>query len=292
MQTSWFTLPLLQGATGSLNIFEAFSISRLLYAALILLVTYFLIRLTQGLLEKFSVRSPRSRFLFKLVGSVARFSFWLIGLFIVLFWVFAPTRETTLAVLASVGIAIGFGAQDLVKNLIGGIVILMDRPYQMGDRVKIGDAYGEVDHIGLRSTKITTADDTRVTIPNSEVLTGMVWNANSGTPPCLVVTELYLPHHSDPVLAKQIGLEAAYSSPYVLVQKPVAAMVFDGFQNQPFLKVVIKAYAYDHRVERQLQSDVTIRAKAGFSSQGLGFPRDWYGKQSERTAKPQRPPSS
>jgi hypothetical protein len=74
------------------------------------------------------------------------------------------------------------------------------------------------------------------------------------------------------VSARQIGLEAAYSSPYVLVQKPVVALVSDGFQERPYLKVVIKAYAYDHRVEKQLQSDVTIRAKSGVPLSGSRFP--------------------
>ena len=46
-----------------------------------------------------------------------------------------------------------------------GLAILIGRPYQIGDRVKVGDAYGEIDHIGLWSTKLTTPDDTRVTIP-------------------------------------------------------------------------------------------------------------------------------
>jgi hypothetical protein len=64
---------------------------------------------------------------------------------------------------ASIGIALGLGAQDLVRNVIGGIVVLADRPFQLGDRVRVGDAYGEIDHIGLRSTKLTTPDDTRGT---------------------------------------------------------------------------------------------------------------------------------
>ena len=183
--------------------------------------------------------------------------------------IFSPSRDTLLAVLASVGIALGLGAQDLVKNIIGGLVILVDRPYQLGDRVKIGDAYGEIDHIGLRSTKLTTPDDTRVTIPNSDILSGKAWNANSGVPDCQVVTDLFLPIETNPVTAEEIGYEAAFSSPFILLAKPVVVLVQDGFDKSPFLRLRIKAYVYDHRFEPRLQSDITRRAKAEFLRRGL-----------------------
>ena len=160
---------------------------------------------------------------------VIRFVIWALATFMVVS-IFAPSRETLLAGLASVGIALGLGAQDLVKNIIGGLVILVDRPYQLGDRVKIGDAYGEIDHIGLRSTKLTTPDDTRVTIPNSEILSGMAWNANSGVPDCQVVTDLFLPPDTDPAVAMSIGYDAAYTSPYLLLDKPVVVLLQDHFE--------------------------------------------------------------
>jgi small-conductance mechanosensitive channel len=174
-----------------------------------------------------------------------------------------------LALLASMGIALGLGAQDLVKNIIGGLVILVDRPYQLGDRVKIGDAYGEIDHIGLRSTKLTTPDDTRVTIPNSEILTDKAWNANSGVLDCQVVTDLFLPTHTDPRMAMDIGYEAAFTSPYLLLAKPVVVLVQDRFEHNPHLMVRIKAYVYDHRFEPRFQSDITLRAKSEFLRRGL-----------------------
>ena len=171
--------------------------------------------------------------------------------------------------LASVGIALGLGAQDLVKNLIGGLVILIDRPYQLGDRVKIGDAYGEIDHIGLRSTKLTMPNDTRVTIPNSDILSGKAWNANSGVPDCQVVTDLFVPHDTNPTEVIEIGAEAAYSSPYILLSKPVVVLLQDHFQDGPYMTVRVKAYVYDHRFEPRLQSDITQRAKAEFLRRGM-----------------------
>jgi len=261
-------LALQTDAESPVQVLTRFTLKSLFYAAIALAVTWLLVRVTSNLLETFSQKAPRARFFFKLMSPIFRFSLWLIAIVIVLS-IFSPSRDTLIAVLASIGIALGLGAQDLVKNIIGGLVILVDRPYQLGDRVKIGDAYGEIDHIGLRSTKLTTPDDTRVTIPNSEILTGKAWNANSGVPDCQVVTDLFLPSETDPETALEIGYEAAFSSPFLLLSKPVVVLLQDHFQFQPYLMLRIKAYVYDHRFEPRLQSDITMRAKAEFLRRGL-----------------------
>jgi small-conductance mechanosensitive channel len=171
------------------------------------------------------------------------------------------------------GIALGLGAQDLVKNLLSGLIILIDRPFQLGDRVRIGEAYGEINHIGISSTKLITPDDTLVSIPNSAAVNGQVFNANAGVPDCQVVTDLFLPPATDPRLALRIGYEAAYTSPYLLPRKPVVALVSDVFDQRPYLRLRVKAYVYDHRYEPRMQSDITVRAKSEFLR--LGTLDDW-----------------
>jgi hypothetical protein len=90
----------------------------------------------------------------------------------------------------------------------------------------------------------------------------MVWNANSGNLDCMVVTDLYLPADTEPVNTVEIARQAAYSSPYVLLSKPVVIKLEDRFQEAPFLNIKVKAYVYDHRFETAFQSDITVRAKA------------------------------
>jgi small-conductance mechanosensitive channel len=133
----------------------------------------------------------------------------------------------------------------------------------------MGDAYGEIDHIGLRSTKLTTPDDTRVTIPNSEVLTGKVYNANSGVPDCQVVTDVIVPHNADPNLLIALGYETAHSSPFLLLDKPVLVLILDQFENRPYTILRVKAYVYDHRSEPQMQSDITTRIKSELLRLGI-----------------------
>ena len=153
---------------------------RLAGALLALAAAWIVIRWSSAFLELLSRRSTRARFFIKRAEPVVRMCIWFVAVF-VCFDLLAPSRETFWAGMASLGIAFGLGAQDLIKNLVGGLVVLGDRPYQLGDRVRIGDAYGEIDHIGLRSTKLTTPDDTRVTIPNAQVLNDRV---STPTPAC------------------------------------------------------------------------------------------------------------
>ena len=253
--------------TSPVSFLSGISPSKILYALLILVAAYLAIRFITATLEALSNHAARARFFFKMLIPVMRFVLWLMSIIIVIA-IFAPSTNAMLAVLASVGIALGLGAQDLVKNIIGGLVILADRPYQLGDRVKIGDAYGEIDHIGLRSTKLTTPDDTRVTIPNSEILSGKAWNANSGVLDCQVVTDIFLPHDVDPSEALELGYESAYSSPYVLLSKPVVVLLQDRFDYVPYTMLRIKAYVYDHRFEPRFQSDITVRTKTELLKRG------------------------
>jgi len=252
-----FTFAFLQ--TVSPSLLQQFTLRTVGTAVAVLFVAWLTIRWLSGSLEVIGRRSARSRFLVKWLEPVLRIAIWFIAL-ILCFDLLAPSRETFLASIASLGIALGLGAQDLVKNLVGGLVVLGDRPFQLGDRVKIGEAYGEIDHIGLRSTKLTTPDDTRVTIPNAQILTDQVFNANSGVPDCQVVTDLFLPLDTSVEVAHRVGFESAICSPFLLSRKPVVILTTHGFDKQPFLRLRIKCYVYDHRFEPRIQSDITARA--------------------------------
>ncbi|MEZ5355607.1 MAG: mechanosensitive ion channel family protein [Bryobacteraceae bacterium] len=253
---------------GQLNLFEFFTLSRIVSVVLVMAATWLLLRYLTSLLHAASARTPRARFFIKWAEPILRISLWFVAL-LICFDLIAPTRETFLAAVGSAAIAVGLGAQDLIKNLVGGLVILTDRPYQLGDRVKMGEAYGEIDHIGLRSTKLTTPDDTRVTIPNADILSTQVFNANSGVPDCQVVTDVFLPHDSDPVEAQQVGYEAAYTCPFLHVAKPVVVLISDVLDQRLYTRVRVKAYVYDHRFEPAMQSDITVRCKTEFHRRGM-----------------------
>jgi MscS family membrane protein len=254
--------------TTEYSFLEKVTVSNILESIAIILIAWFLIRLSSRLFILLSEKIPRARFFTKLLSPVTRIGLWFLAVFAII-GILAPSSETFIASIGSLALALGLGAQDLIKNIIGGLVVLIDRPYQLGDRVRIGDAYGEIDHIGLRSTKLTTPDDTRVTIPNLDILNRQIYNANSGVPECQVVTDLYLPSDTDPDIALEIGFEAAACSPFLLARKNIVTLVAHGIDRNPYLRLRIKAYVYDHRYEPRMMSDITRRATKEFIRLGI-----------------------
>jgi small-conductance mechanosensitive channel len=240
----------------------------LLAVAVVFLAVWLILRYLQRLFESIAQVRPRMRFFVRMIEPVLRILLWF-GAFLFAAEMIAPSRDAFMAALGSAAIAIGLGAQDLIKNLIGGFVIVADRPYQMGDRVEIDGAYGEVRQIGLRSTKLMTPDDTLVTVPNSSILSSKAQNANAGVPECLVVTELFLPTGVDPDAAIEVAREALLTSPYTCLRQRMAVALADGYTESPFMILRAKAYVYDHRYEPAMKTDITRRCKAGFARRGM-----------------------
>jgi small-conductance mechanosensitive channel len=242
---------------------------RALVAAILLTLTGLAVRVLVWVLEKLAERNAKRRLMFKRMVPVIRIVLWAFTAFLVVRVVFSVGGQELLAAGAAVGVAVGFAAQDILKNIFGGLIVLFDQPFQVGDKISVGGAYGEVVSIGLRSTRIVTSDDNLVTVPNSQVVGGQVANANSGELNCQVVTELYLPGWVDEGEAKKIAFDAAAGSRYVYLNKPIVVLVTDRFDETFLTQLKVKAYVLDPRYEFLFMSDVTERARAGFRKAGL-----------------------
>jgi small conductance mechanosensitive channel len=81
-----------------------------------------------------------------------------------------------LAGLGVAGLAIGFAAQDLLSNVIAGFVIFLDKPFDVGDFIRVQEQYGSVTNVTLRSTRIRTRQNTYVVIPNKHIIDAVVVN--------------------------------------------------------------------------------------------------------------------
>lgn len=242
---------------------------KVFWSILLVVVFAFLVRSLVWLLDTLAERNAQRRLFFKRLVPVLRIVLWVFAAYLIVRVVFQITVQGLVAAAAGLGVAIGFAAQDLLKNLFGGLILVFDQPFQAGDKISIGGTYGEVVSIGLRSTRIVTPDDNLVTVPNSQVVDQQVANANAGELNCQVVTDLFLPGWADERAAKTIAFQAAASSKYVYVNKPIVVLVADQFKETFLTRVRVKAYVLDPRLEFLFQSDVTERARAGFREAGL-----------------------
>ncbi|MBN2425932.1 MAG: mechanosensitive ion channel [Calditrichaceae bacterium] len=236
------------------------SFSKIFWSIVIFLIALIVIRIINHFMEKVAEQWSNLRLFVKRLMPVIRITGWTFAIYVIIAGVLAPPIETLIALTASAGIAVGFASQDILKNIFGGIMILFDRPFQVGDKIAIGNYYGEVIQIGLRTVRIITADDSQVSIPNGELVNRFVSNSNSGEFNCQVVAEFFLPAHIDINRLKQIARKAAAVSKYVYLKKPIAVIIKNEiYEGRSLLKVRLKAYVMDLRYEYAFASDMTER---------------------------------
>jgi len=240
------------------SIKDLFKLEKIIASLIVLLVGFYLLKIVTKILQYFAERRASYRISYKGTIPIVRLLGWSFILYIIIVIIIQPPFGALIAVSASLGIAVGLAAQDLIKNIFGGIMILFDRPFQVGDKIQVGDNYGEVLIIGLRSTRIVTGDDSVVSIPNSDIMNQAVSNSNSGEPNCQVVAEIFLPIDVDTVAVRDIALEAARVSKYVYLNKPISVLFFNEVkENRSYLKMRLKAYVMDIRFEFAFKSEMT-----------------------------------
>ncbi|HEX7050408.1 MAG TPA: mechanosensitive ion channel domain-containing protein [Longimicrobiales bacterium] len=245
------------------------SLSDLVLVVLILVGTHYLIALISLSARLTTARLPRQRLVLMQFLPVLSISLWLLSFYVIVVGVFSPSRESLIAFAATAGIGLGFAAQDVLKNIFGGIVIVIDRPFQVGDLVDVAEYHGEVVSIGLRATRLRTRHGAVVSVPNSQMVSQPVSNANDGALHCMVRIDLRLPALVDEVRVRELCYEAAATSPYVYPAEPIEVRIEDEFRETFLTRVQIRAHVYDHRLEVAFISDVTERAKRAFREAGL-----------------------
>ena len=235
-----------------------FSFPKIFWAFVFVLLGYLIIRFITKSIEIWSEKTTERRIKGKAIVPLVRIFGWMIVVYLIVKGIFQPPVESLIAFGASVGVAVGFAAQDILKNIFGGFVILLDRPFKVGDKIEVGSTYGEVIDLSLRSTRIVTPDDSIVTLPNGDLMNQSISNANSGESNCQVVAEIYLPITIDTVKVRNIALESAKTAKYVYLAKPILALFFNEIKHDKLCyKLRLKAYVLDIRYEFAFKSEMT-----------------------------------
>jgi small conductance mechanosensitive channel len=119
------------------------------------------------------------------------------------------------------GLAVGFAARSVLANFVAGVMIAVNQPVRLGDRVAIGDAEGVVEDIGLTYTRLRTGDNRRVLIPNEELAQSRVTNLTIVDPVSLAQARIVVPLTADPIRVKEVLAEQAASAPGAVSERPI-----------------------------------------------------------------------
>jgi len=152
--------------------------------------------------------------------------------------------KALVAVLGVGSLAIALAAKDTVANMIGGFVIMIDRPFRIGDRVRLDDGtVCKVHSIGIRSTKFWTFDNTLIIVPNAELMSSTVHNITYPHPQVRVRVDIGVGYDSDIDQVRDIMLTAADEHEAV-IEDPGPGFYILGFGDNA-IDVTIRCYVED-----------------------------------------------
>lgn len=242
-------------------------------ALLLIALAWAAVKLLHKLSEQLGNRLTASRLTINQTATVLRFVVWIGAIIAIVPTLFILSDEMVLALSGTIAVTIGFALKDLAASIIAGITLLVDKPFQVGDRISFDGFYGEVVAIGLRSVRIVTLDDNLITIPNNKFLNDSVASSNAGELNMLVQMDFHIGLDQDLATAKRIVREAITSCPFAHLEKPWSVLVNEVFHQQYFaIRLRAKVYVMEVRNEKRLESDVTERIVQGFADAKIARP--------------------
>lgn len=275
----------------------------IIYSLIVLLWSLFGARLVTVIIawagehpERFKVVQPTTRPLFEMLGKALILA---LGVyFVFLAWGVNPAGW--LASAGIVAVAVGLAAQETLANLFGGMSILADAPYKVGDMIDLDGTYrGRVTRIGLRSTRILTQDDIEITIPNSIIANSRVINESGGP---WLRQRLRLPigvaYGSDPDQVEEV-LSKALNKVDKVCETPKPWIQFREF-GESSLNFELRFFIEEPGQRERIRSQVNYEIYKALAEAGIRIPfpqRDVYIKslpsglleENRKDAKTQRP---
>ncbi len=197
----------------------------LYFIALAVLLIYVSGKLKSLLVGRLLAQTPLQMGAQQAIGTISRYVMLFVGFVVILQTV--GIDLTAFNVLAgAIGIGIGLGLQNIANNFISGIIILFERPVQVGDRIEVGKVSGEVASIGPRSTRVRTNDNITIIIPNSKFITENVINWSLASNTIRFRIPILVRHDSDVDLVSKLMCEAGDENPDVAeTPKPTIRLV-------------------------------------------------------------------
>ena len=174
------------------------------------------------------------------------------------------------------GIAIGFAAKDTLSNLIAGVLLIIDRPFEVGDRIEVWSApagsatWGDVINVGLRATKIKTTDNIVIIIPNNEIMKRDIVNYTIISTNIRVRINVGVAYDADIEKAKKLILDVADAVAWIS-KSPAPKVVVRSF-GESSVDLQLRVWIDDARKRMDTVSYVTDKIKTAFDQHGIEIP--------------------
>ncbi|WP_432816129.1 mechanosensitive ion channel family protein [Vibrio intestinalis] len=248
--------------------------SGVFFSMLVIAATWLLLKFLNSLVDSIGGQFAQYRMMLQKLQSFTQFFIYM-GAGILVFMMSFRINDQILALIGgTLAVSVGFALKDLAASFIAGMTVMVDRPFQVGDRVTFEGNYGDIIAIGLRSVRMRTLNDDIITIPNNRFLNEVTVSGNYGALDMQVVIPFYVGMDEDIVLARDLIQEAASSSRYIHLPKPVTVLVKQTIaDNYLAIQLTCKAYVVDTAYEKLFETDITLRVMKEFKQHGIKPPK-------------------
>ncbi|KAB0286993.1 mechanosensitive ion channel [Vibrio fortis] len=248
--------------------------SGVFFSILVIAATWLLIKFMNSMVESIGGQFVQYRMVLQKVQSFLQFFIYMTAGLVVFMMSFRINDHILALIGGTLAVSVGFALKDLAASFIAGLTVMIDRPFQVGDRVTFEGNYGDIITIGLRSVRMRTLNDDIITIPNNKFLNEVTTSGNYGALDMQVVIPFYVGMDEDITLARDLIQEAASSSRYIHLPKPVAVLVKQTItDNYLAIQLTCKAYVVDTAYEKLFETDITLRVMKEFKKHGIKPPK-------------------
>ena len=174
-------------------------------------------------------------------------------------------------VFGGLAVGMGFGLRDFASNIVGGVMLLIERPVREGDLITLGEYEGRVAHIGIRSMRVSSWDNMEVLIPNAETFNKPFTNWTHQDYVVRTVVPIKVNREDDPTVVQQLIMDALVSIPEVLNEPPSQVLlkqideVLIDFELRYFINV-------QNHTRFEVRSKVLFAIMAAFKAAGVKAP--------------------
>ena len=168
------------------------------------------------------------------------------------------------------GVGVGFGLQTIVSNFISGLILLTERPIQVGDTVEMGMVSGSIQRIGIRSSTVRTWQGAEVIVPNAKFIAEEVTNWTKSDRRRRFEIAIGVAYGSDPEQIMPLLAEAAAGTDGVL-ENPEPYVLFQGFGDSS-LDFEVRAWTNDFDHFTRIRSRICVSINRALSEAGVEIP--------------------
>ena len=263
---SWLRAALFGFEIGEVRI----SLARILFAIGLFLALVFATRLAQRWLDAGVLRSQRiDQGIANSIHTAVGYTGFIVAVLAAVSY--GGLDITNFAIVAgALSVGIGFGLQSIVNNFVSGLILLVERPVKVGDRISVKGQEGFVRRISVRSTEIETGDRASLIVPNSELITSSVTNWTHRNALGTASVQVTVSYREDPERVREILQKVGSECPLVL-QHPPPGVSLDSFGPNG-LEFSLGAVVPDVTKAGAVQTDLRFRILKAFREEGIEIP--------------------